>query len=123
MKTPRAANPYLAYIDYRMANHQARPASDIFRYFRKSTDHSTLWMTVMRGHYLQEPASFKTCITALRCSRETARKMIFDAQAKGYFVIRQAGDDRRMKLVTPTRRCIEHFEMMVDSYQNLFAEH
>ena len=119
----QTVNPYLAYIEYRMANHRSRPASDIFCYFRKSSDHSTVWMTVMKGHYLNQPASFKTCITAVKCSRETARKIIFDAQSKGYLQIRQAADDRRKRLVCPTKRCIEHFEVMVDSYQHLFAEH
>jgi hypothetical protein len=115
-------NPYLAYIDYRMASHRAKPSSDILRFFRKSIDHSTLWLTVMRGHYLDDVPSFKICITSVRCSRETARKIIFDAQEKGYLQIRQAGDDRRKKLVYPTKRCIEHFERMVDNYQHLFGE-
>lgn len=116
-------NPYLAYIEYRMANRRARPASDIWHYFRKSMDHSVLWMTVMRGHYLSEAVSFKACITAVGCSRETARKIIIDAQAKGYLLIRQAADDRRKKLVLPTKRCVEHFELMVDNYLHIFIEH
>lgn len=119
---PRAS-PYLAYIEYRMANRRAKPASDIWHYFRQSMHHSMLWMTVMRGYYLDQPVSFKSCITAVGCSRETARKIIFDAQAKGYFLIRQASDDRRKKLVAPTKRCVEHFEHMVRNYLNIFIEH
>jgi hypothetical protein len=121
--TEQKANPYLAYIEYRMTDRRRRPGSDIFRYFRKSTDHSALWMTVMRGYYLNQLASFKTCITSVACSRETARKIILDAQAKGYLQIRQAVDDRRMKLVVPTKRCIEQFELMVDYYHHMFNEH
>lgn len=113
------ANPYLAYIEYRMANYRAKPVSEIWHYFRKSMDHSALWMTVMRGYYLDEATSFKTCVTAVGCSRETARKIIHDAEAKGYLLVRQSPTDRRTKIVRPTSRCVEHFELMVDNYLNI----
>ena len=113
------ANPYLAYAEFRVAKHRAKPVSETFRYFRQTADHSILWVVIMRGYYLGEPPTLKACILEARSSKETVRKIILDAQAKGYLTLRQATDDRRKKLVWPTRQCIAEFESMVDSYHRL----
>ena len=110
------SNPYLMYTEFRIAKHRAKPASEIFRYFRQTIHHSVLWMVIMRGYYLGNPLSVKQCINEVQISKDTTRKIILIAAARGYLEIRAAEGDGRCKLVRPTRECVEEFEAMVDSY-------
>jgi hypothetical protein len=114
-----STNAYLAYAEFRIAKHRAKPTSETFRYFRQTVHHSVLWMIVMRGHYTGNSPSLKQCINEVRISKDTARKIITDAQARGYLELRFTGDDKRKKLVCPTAVCIAEFESMVDAYWRL----
>ena len=113
------ANPYLMYAEFRLAKHRAKPTSETFRYFRQTVHHSVLWMVVMRGHYVGDLPSLKDCIHEVEISKDTVRKIINDARAKGYLEWRPSPDDRRKKLVAPTRQCIAEFESLVDAYSRL----
>lgn len=114
--TEMGGNPYLTYAEFRIAKHRVKPASEIFRYFRQTVHHSVLWMLIMRGYYRGTPLSVKQCINEVQISKDTTRKIILNAAARGYLEIRGAEGDGRCKLVSPTRECIEEFEAMVDSY-------
>lgn len=116
---PRAVNPYLAYAEFRIAKHRAKPTSQTFRYFRQTVHHSVLWMIVMRGYYVDDLPSLKDCILEVNISKDTVRKIINDARAKGYLEWHSAPDDRRKKLIAPTRLCIAEFEGLVDAYSRL----
>jgi DNA-binding MarR family transcriptional regulator len=115
----RAINPYLSYAEFRIAKHRAKPTSETFRYFRQTVHHSVLWMIVMRGYYVQNLPSLKECINEVQISKDTVRKIINGARAKGYFEWRSAPDDRRKKLVAPTKQCVAEFESLVDAYWRL----
>ncbi|HTI86459.1 MAG TPA: hypothetical protein VL966_07640 [Alphaproteobacteria bacterium] len=114
-------NPYLAYAEFRIAKHRAKPTSELFRYFRQTVHHSVLWMIVMRGHYVGKLPSLKDCITEVKISKDTVRKIINGAEARGYFEWRSSPDDRRRKLIAPTRQCIAEFEGLVDAYSKLLG--
>jgi DNA-binding MarR family transcriptional regulator len=114
-------DPYLAYAEFRIAKHRAKPTSDIFRYFRQTVHHSVLWMIVMRGYYVGKLPSLKECINEVRISKDTVRKIISGAEAKGYLEWRSAPDDRRKKLIAPTKRCIAEYESLVDAYSKLLG--
>lgn len=116
---PRAINAYLAYAEFRIAKHRAKPTSQTFRYFRQTVHHSVLWMIVMRGYYVDDLPSLKDCIHEVNISKDTVRKIINDAQARGYLEWRSAPEDRRKKLIAPTRQCIAEFESLVDAYSRL----
>jgi DNA-binding MarR family transcriptional regulator len=109
-------NPYLLYAEFRIASHRTRQESETFRYFRQTIHHSVLWMIIMRGYYRGELPSVKQCIAEVKVSKDTARKIILNATARGYLEIGTAADDGRRKQVRPTRKCIREFEAMVDSY-------
>jgi DNA-binding MarR family transcriptional regulator len=114
-------DPYLAYAEFRIAKHRAKPTSEIFRYFRRTVHHSVLWMIVMRGYYVGKLPSLKECINEVRISEDTVRKIISGAEAKGYLEWRSASDDRRKKLIAPTKRCIAEYESLVDAYSKLLG--
>jgi DNA-binding MarR family transcriptional regulator len=115
----RPINPYLAYAEFRIAKHRAKPTSQTFRYFRQTVHHSVLWMIVMRGYYVDDLPSLKDCLHEVNISKDTVRKIINDAQANGYLEWRSTPDDRRKKLIAPTRLCIAEFEGLVDAYSRL----
>ena len=114
-----AINPYLSYAEFRIAKHRAKPTSETFRYFRQTVHHSVLWMIVMRGHYVGNLPSLKECINEVRISKDTVRKIINGARAKGYLEWQSAPDDRRKKLVAPPAQCVAEFEALVDAYWRL----
>lgn len=112
-------NPYLSYAEFRIAKHRAKPTSETFRYFRQTVHHSVLWMIVMRGYYVQNLPSLKECINEVRISKDTVRKIINGARAKGYLEWQSSPGDRRKKLVAPTEQCVAEFEALVDAYWRL----
>lgn len=112
-------NPYLAYAEFRIAKHRAKPTSETFRYFRQTVHHSVLWMIVMRGHYVGKLPSLKECINEVCISKDTVRKIINGGVARGYLEWRSSPDDRRKKLIAPTKPSITAFEGLVDAYSKL----
>ncbi|HEY4135812.1 MAG TPA: hypothetical protein VGO34_11420 [Alphaproteobacteria bacterium] len=118
---PGSINPYLAFAEFRIAKHRAKPTSETFRFFRQTVHHSILWMIVMRGHYVGHLPSLKDCIHEVRISKDTVRKIINDANARGYLEWRVAPHDGRIKLVAPTMACIAEFEALVDNYSKLLG--
>ena len=112
-------NPYLAYAEFRIAKHRAKPTSETFRYFRQTVHHSLLWMIVKRGHYVDKLPSLKECINEVRISKDTVRKIINGGVARGYLEWRSSADDRRKKLIAPTKQSIAAFEGLVDAYSKL----
>jgi DNA-binding MarR family transcriptional regulator len=55
----------------------------------------------------------------VKISKDTVRKIINDARAKGYLEWHSSPDDRRKKLIAPTKQCIAEFESLVDAYSRL----
>ena len=73
----------------------------------------------MRGYYAETPPTIRECIAEVRCSKETARRIILTAESRGYFQLRSAEGDRRKRLVVPSRQCVAEYESMVDGYMKL----
>jgi hypothetical protein len=120
------ASPYLVYANWKITLQQAQHAQRSVRFFRRSFDHSLLWMIVMQGHYLHKPPMVQDCIAAVRASRMTVRRILADAQEHGFLEIRADRDSRRRKIVVPTALCIREYEIAVDRYFSLiraFREH
>ena len=111
-------NRYLAFAEWRLGTHRVGRGHSV-RFFRLTRDHTVIWSTVMRGYYAERPPSIKECISEVRCSKETARRIILLAQARGYFQFRPAPGDRRKRLVVPSRQCVAEYEAMVDGYLQL----
>ncbi|MGE5537030.1 MAG: hypothetical protein ACM30I_00310 [Gemmatimonas sp.] len=109
---------YRAFAEWRLSTHRTGKGRSV-RFFRLTRDHTVIWSTVMRGHYVGKPPTIQECITEVRCSKETARRIIVAAQARGYFQIRPAPDDARKRLVTPSRQCVAEYQAMVDGYLEL----
>jgi hypothetical protein len=112
-------NWYLAFAEWRSGIQNANSEWRTVKFFRQSRNHTIIWTTVMRGHYLGLPPLVKECIKTVTCSRVTAHKIIVTAQAKGYFILRAAADDHRKKLVLPSDRCIADYQAMVDVFLRL----
>lgn len=74
---------------------------------------------VMRGYYADTPPTIKECISEVKCSKETARRIILLAEARGYFQLRPTPGDKRKRLVVPLRQCVAEYEAMVDGYLKL----
>jgi hypothetical protein len=110
---------YLAFAEWRLRIQFAQSSRQSVLFFRRSRDHSIIWMLVMRGHYLGAPPSVRECQEKATCSRPTTRKLLADAQARGFIDIRAAADDSRKRLVTPSKRAIEEYESMVMGYLGL----
>ena len=73
----------------------------------------------MRGYYAKVPPSVRDCIAEVRCSKETARRIILLAESLGYLQIRPSPDDARRKQVMPSRQCVAEYQTMVDGYLKL----
>jgi hypothetical protein len=71
-------------------------------------------MAVMESHYIGRPVALNECIRSVRCSKDTARKIVNAAVHAGHFVFDTAPDDSRKKLVRPSLRCVEDYQSMVD---------
>lgn len=111
-----ATDYYLAYARLKLTVQQARDAQSSVRFFRRSLDHSRIWMLVIEGHYSGRPPSVQECIGAARCSRMTARRVLEDAEAMGFLSIRIDETSRRRREVVPTLLCIQQYEVVVDRH-------
>ena len=109
---------YRAFAEWRLGTHRRGKGRSV-RFFRLTRDHTVIWSRVMRGHYVGEPPTIQECIAEVRCSKETARRIIIVAQARGYFQIRTAPDDGRKRLVAPSKQCVSEYQAMVDGYLEL----
>jgi hypothetical protein len=109
---------YRAFAEWRLTTHRKGKGRSV-RFFRLTRDHTVIWSTVMRGHYAGAPPTIRECIAEVRCSKETARRIILLAQARGYFQIRSDDGDARKRLVAPSRQCVAEYEAMVDGYLEL----
>jgi hypothetical protein len=115
-----AKEAYLAFAEWRLRIQFAQSSRQSVLFFRRSRDHSIVWMLVMRGYYMGAPPSVRECQEKATCSRPTTRKMLADAQARGFIDIRPAADDSRKRLVYPSKRAIEEYESMVMGYLSLW---
>jgi DNA-binding MarR family transcriptional regulator len=116
LRTPQAdlAKWYRAYAQWRVASHRAAPKRKSVRFFRQSRPHTTIWMAVMESHYAGRPVALNECIRNVKCSKDTARKIINAAIHSGYFILAAADDDSRKKLVRPSAPCVADYQAMVD---------
>lgn len=112
------SNRYRAFAEWRLGTHRIGRGRSV-RFFRLTRDHTVIWSTVMRGHYAAAPPAIRECIAEVRCSKETARRIILLAQARGYFQLRDAPGDARKRLVVPSKQCVAEYEAMVDGYLRL----
>ena len=111
-------NHYLAFAEWRLGTHRSGRGRSV-RFFRLTRDHTVIWSTVMRGYYAETPPTIRECIAEVRCSKETARRIILTAESRSYFQLRSALGDRRKRLVVPSRQCVAEYESMVDGYMKL----
>ena len=111
---------YLAFAEWRLRIQFSAGSRRSVLFFRRSRDHSIVWMLVMRGYYLGAPPSVRECQEKATCSRPTTRKLLADAEARGFVDIRADAEDSRKRLVAPTRRTIEEYESMVMGYLGLW---
>lgn len=111
-------NPYQAFAAWRIGTHHAGRGKSV-RFFRLTRDHTVIWSVVMHGHYLKVPPSIRDCIAETRCAKETARRILQAAAARGYVRFLPAEGDARRKLVAPSRQCVAEYEAMVDGYLRL----
>ncbi|HEY4135803.1 MAG TPA: hypothetical protein VGO34_11375 [Alphaproteobacteria bacterium] len=114
-----AINRYQAFAEWRINTHRSTNRGRSVRYFRLTRDHTIIWTIVMRGHYAKAPPSVRECIAAVRCSKETARRIITLAVSRGFLQILPAPDDARRKQIVPSRQCVVDFENMVEGYLSL----
>jgi DNA-binding MarR family transcriptional regulator len=115
-----AKEAFLAFAEWRLRIQFAQSSRKSVLFFRRSRDHSIVWMLVMRGYYMDAPPSVRECQEKATCSRPTTRKMLADAQARGFVDVRAAADDSRKRLVYPSKRAIEEYESMVMGYLSLW---
>jgi DNA-binding MarR family transcriptional regulator len=111
---------YFAFANWRSDIQSTTKVRRSIFFFRRSFDHSLIWMLVMRGYYGSRAPSVRECLDAAKCSRLTTRKLLADAVARGYLEIRPAPDDHRKRLVHPTRITIAEYEAMVRRYLGLW---
>lgn len=113
------ANRYQAFAEWRIGTHRSTTRGRSVRFFRQTRDHTVIWSVVMRGHYAKVPPSVRDCIAEVRCSKETARRIILLAESLGYLQIRPSPDDARRKQVMPSRQSVIEYQAMVDGYLKL----
>jgi DNA-binding MarR family transcriptional regulator len=111
---------YFAFANWRSEIQSTTKVRKSIFFFRRSFNHSLVWMLVMRGYYGDRAPSVRECLDAAKCSRLTTRKLLADAVAKGFVEIRPAPDDHRKRLVHPTRITIAEYEAMVRRYLGLW---
>jgi hypothetical protein len=108
-------NPFRDFADWRLRIYEGRPRESV-RFFRRSLNHSMVWMLVMRGYFDGNPPTVGECQDICRCSRLTTRKLIADAVQRSYFDLQTGSDDLRKRSVSPTRRTIDEYVEMVQGY-------
>ncbi len=111
-------NAYQAFAQWRIGTHRSTRGKSV-RYFRLTRDHTVIWSVVMYGYYERKLPTVKECIAEVRCSKETARRILQTAVTRGYVRFVAAPEDGRKKLVEPSRQCIAEYESMVDGYLSL----
>jgi DNA-binding MarR family transcriptional regulator len=111
---------YLAFANWRFQTQRATKIRRSIFFFRSSFDHTLIWTLVMRGYYRKALPSVRDCQNAASCSRLTTRKLLADAEALGFLVIRPAPNDSRKRLVHPTPRAVAEYEAMVKRYLGLW---
>src|SRR5882757_2117004 len=121
MRGRMAMNWYWGFAERQFKVHRSKTAEQSVRFFRQSIDHTLLWIMVMRGYYLDKPPTVKEIILQSRCSKETVRKIIARAQLKGYLEAEVSDQDRRRRLVRPTKLTITEYERLVDGYRSFFV--
>jgi hypothetical protein len=119
-RTRSLRDVYFAFANWRSEIQATTKVRRSIFFFRRSFDHSLIWMLVMRGYYGGRAPSVRQCLEAAKCSRLTTRKLLADAVAKGFLEIRSAPDDHRKRLVHPTRITISEYEAMVRRYLGLW---
>ena len=112
-------NRYRAFAEWRIGTHRSTNRGRSVRFFRLTRDPTVIWSVVMRGHYAKMPPSVSQCIAEVRCSKETARRIIVLAESRGYLQVRPAPEDARKKQVVPSRQCVAEYQAMVDGYLEL----
>ena len=113
------SNRYQAFAEWRIGTHRSSTRGRSVRFFRQTRDHTVIWSVVMRGHYAKVPPSVRECIAEVRCSKETARRIILLAESLGYLQIRPSPEDARRKQGMPSRQCVLEYQSMVDGYLKL----
>lgn len=111
----QAPNPFRDFADWRLQIYKDRPRETV-RFFRRSINHSMVWMLVMRGYFDGQAPTVGECQDIGKCSRLTARKLIADAVALGYLELRTDSEDNRKRTVYPTDRTISEYVDMVEGY-------
>lgn len=74
----------------------------------------------MHGHYSGSAPSVGACEDVTTWSRPTARKLLKEAEAKGFIKIQAASEDHRKRIVFPTALTIGEYEAMVNGYMRLW---
>jgi DNA-binding MarR family transcriptional regulator len=111
---------YIAFAEMRISLQRSEHARKSVRHFRQSFDHSLLSMLILRGYYLGQLPTVHDCIATLKCSRMTTRRLLADAQRRGFIEIRPDPVDHRRKLVAPTGITVREYEALIDGYHELF---
>ena len=119
-RTRPLRDSYFAFANWRSEIQATTKVRRSIFFFRRSFDHSLIWMLVMRGYYGGRAPSVRECLEAAKCSRLTTRKLLADAAAKGFIEIHSAPDDHRKRLVHPTRITVSEYEAMVRRYLGLW---
>lgn len=116
----KSNQPYLAFSAWRVDLYRSQKPRHSVRFFRRSRNHSLLWNFIMHGHYAGAPPSVGACETVTAWSRPTTRKLLHDAQARGFIEIRAAADDHRKRLIYPTAKTVSEYQAMVNGYMKLW---
>jgi DNA-binding MarR family transcriptional regulator len=115
-------NLYCGFAERQFRVHRSKTTERSVRFFRRSIDHTLLWIMVVRGHYLGKPPTMKEIIMQSRCSKETIRKIMATALMKGFVQVEVSERDRRSRLVRPTKLTIVEYERLVDNYSEFFRQ-
>jgi hypothetical protein len=104
---------------WRVGLYRSQKPRDSVRFFRRSRNHSLVWNFIMQGYYSGESPSVGECEGVTAWSRPTTRKILYEAQARGFIELRRADDDQRKRYVYPTSKTIAEYEAMVKGYMKL----
>jgi len=115
----KRTEPFLAFARWRVGLYRSQKPRDSVRFFRRSRNHSLVWNFIMEGYYADEPPSVGECESVTAWSRPTTRKILYEAQARGFIELRRADEDQRKRYVYPTAKTIAEYEAMVKGYMKL----
>ena len=111
---------YLAFSKWRVQLYRSQKPRHSVRFFRRSRNHSLLWNFIMHGHYAGSPPSVGACEGITAWSRPTTRKLLHEAQARGFIELRPAPSDHRKRLIYPTPKTVSEYQAMVNGYMRLW---